>query len=187
MDRCIKVYCRVRPVGAQDLSLGAHEDGREFRKSSPEGSGGGASRESTPTNGIEDLQKHDAAGVHFESGIGLSASRCGDCSITTRRADVSGLLTPSDGTKVAVMHGAVRASGRRRERHRWGFTFDDVLENGCKQEEVYRRCASDIVDSVLAGVNGTVMACKWSIKVYLSVCVYARMSSDRYYSWQLVR
>lgn len=48
--------------------------------------------------------------------------------------------------------------GRRRDR--WGFTFDDVLEHGCRQHEVYRRCGKGVVNSVLMGLNGTVMACE---------------------------
>lgn len=169
MDRCIKVCCRVRPLGGLDLDLGAHEGGMEPRKCSPQGCCGSASRESTPTNGIEHLPKHDIADGHLKSAVlGPSVNRRGSCSITTSRADVSRLLTSSDGAKV-VMNGATRASGRRRDRDRWDFTFDDVLENGCEQEEVYRRCASDIVDSVLAGVNGTIMACKWCVEVCLPV------------------
>lgn len=53
--------------------------------------------------------------------------------------------------------------GQRRDR--WGFTFDDVLEDGCRQEEVYYRCAKCIVDSVLTGLNGTVIACKHAFAV----------------------
>ncbi|CAM9384138.1 unnamed protein product [Pylaiella littoralis] len=54
--------------------------------------------------------------------------------------------------------GARGCRRRRRRRDRWGFTFDDVLEDDCSQEEVYRKCAEDILQSVLTGVNGTVMA-----------------------------
>lgn len=53
--------------------------------------------------------------------------------------------------------GAVRG-GRRKDR--WGFTFDDVMESNCGQDEVYYRCAHDIVSSVLQGINGTIMACE---------------------------
>lgn len=52
------------------------------------------------------------------------------------------------------------ARNRRRRRGQWGFTFDDVLEDGCSQEEVYRKCAKEIVQSALAGVHGTIMACE---------------------------
>ncbi|CAN0533621.1 unnamed protein product [Scytosiphon promiscuus] len=34
------------------------------------------------------------------------------------------------------------------------------MEEGCRQDEVYRRCAKCIVDSALVGLNGTVMACE---------------------------
>lgn len=53
-----------------------------------------------------------------------------------------------------------RARNRRRRREQWGFTFDDVLEDGCSQEEVYRKCAKDVLQSALSGVHGTVMACE---------------------------
>lgn len=53
-----------------------------------------------------------------------------------------------------------RARNRRRRRDQWGFTFDDVLEDGCSQEEVYRKCAKDVVQSALSGVHGTIMACE---------------------------
>ncbi|CAN0113942.1 unnamed protein product [Ectocarpus sp. 4 AP-2014] len=53
--------------------------------------------------------------------------------------------------------GARRVRGGAKN-DRWGFTFDDVLEPGCSQEEVYRKCAKDILESALNGVNGTIMA-----------------------------
>lgn len=59
--------------------------------------------------------------------------------------------------------GARRVRGGARN-DRWGFTFDDVLEAGCSQEEVYRKCAKDILESALNGVNGTIMACELSLQ-----------------------
>lgn len=55
--------------------------------------------------------------------------------------------------------GAKRVRGGARN-DRWGFTFDDVLEAGCSQEAVYRKCAKGILESALNGVNGTIMACE---------------------------
>ncbi|CAM9751393.1 unnamed protein product, partial [Ectocarpus sp. 8 AP-2014] len=70
--------------------------------------------------------------------------------------------------------GARRVRGGARN-DRWGFTFDDVLEAGCSQEEVYRKCAKDILESALNGVNGTIMAygCTGAGKSY------TMMGSDR--------
>lgn len=68
------------------------------------------------------------------------------------------IQSSSSGT--AAREGRGATGYRRGRKDRWGFTFDDVLEDGCSQEEVYRKCAEDIVQSVLTGVNGTVMACE---------------------------
>lgn len=75
------------------------------------------------------------------------------------RQDGSVLLTGSNSTPSTREGGGARDS--RRGRDRWGFTFDDVLEEGCTQEEVYKRCAKDIVQSLLRGVHGTILACKY--------------------------
>lgn len=71
-----------------------------------------------------------------------------------------GSSTADDDDAVAARHLSAGARGGRRRRGSWGFTFDDVMEEGCRQDEVYRRCAKCIVDSALVGLNGTVMACE---------------------------
>lgn len=42
-------------------------------------------------------------------------------------------------------------------RDRWSFQYDHVLHNA-SQETVFESLASGVVDSVLDGVNGTIMA-----------------------------
>lgn len=76
---------------------------------------------------------------------------------------------PTIGSDTATAREGSRARNRRRTRDQWGFTFDDVLEDGSSQEEVYRRCAKDIVQSALAGVNGTIMACESTEKCIATV------------------
>lgn len=67
---------------------------------------------------------------------------------------------PTSSSGTAAAREGSRARSTRRRRGQWGFTFDDVLEDGCSQEEVYRTCAKDVVQSALAGVHGTIMACE---------------------------
>lgn len=78
--------------------------------------------------------------------------------IENRCVHIQQPCSSSSGT--AAREGSGAKGYRRRRKDRWGFTFDDVLEDGCSQEEVYSKCAADIVQSVLTGVNGTVMACE---------------------------
>lgn len=84
-----------------------------------------------------------------------------------------GLARPTGTSTAAAREGSGPRGCRRRRRDRWGFTFDDVLEDGCSQEEVYHKCAEEIVQSVLTGVNGTVMACE-SKCVCVYVCYYCQ-------------
>ncbi len=76
------------------------------------------------------------------------------------RQDGSVMLTGSSSAPSTREGGGARDSSRR-GRDRWGFTFDDVLEDGCTQQEVYKRCAKDIVQSWLSGVHGTILACEY--------------------------
>lgn len=143
---CVRVCCRVRPLRAPPVGSNSNAHCSST-----------ASLEATPVGKIKRLHG-DSADSHLES-------RSGRGSISATRAAARRQLGNSpDSTEVVLDgYGATTRSknaGRRRNTDRWGFTFDDVLENGCEQEEVYRRCARDIVHSVLAGVNGTVLACE---------------------------
>ncbi|CAM9511567.1 unnamed protein product [Ectocarpus sp. 6 AP-2014] len=89
-------------------------------------------------------------------------------------AEQSSVLAGQSGSSSTARWGARTVRGGSRN-DRWGFTFDDVLEAGCSQEEVYRKCAKDILESALNGVNGTIMAygCTGAGKSY------TMMGSDR--------
>lgn len=142
---CVRVCCRVRPLRAP-----------------PQESNGNAvcstpSLEATPVGKTKRL--------HGDSADNPLESKTRRNSISATRAAARHQVGNSPDSTAVVINGSGatarwKNAGRRRNTDRWGFTFDDVLENGCEQEEVYRRCASDIVHSVLNGVNGTIMACE---------------------------
>ena len=48
--------------------------------------------------------------------------------------------------------------GVNNQPHEWSFTFDGVLGPHASQEGVYDAAARDVVESVLQGFNGTVLA-----------------------------
>ena len=87
------------------------------------------------------------------------------------------LLTGSSSAPSTGEGGGARDS--RRGRERWGFTFDDVFEDGCTQEEVYKRCAMDIVHSSLSGVHGTIMACEYIGNYCLGIGWYTGTPIER--------
>lgn len=114
------------------------------------------SRESAPIE-IEDRR------VHLKSGPALVAQ--------SGSGSVAGRLSSGLG------------GGRRRDR--WEFSFDDVLEKGCTQDEAYRRCAKAIVDSVLQGVNGTVMACEWRGRRIERSAMFFLLCPGRHKRWSI--
>lgn len=130
----IKVCCRIRPLGTTTHVGGTSISTDEITDDCAKD---GSRVESTPIEAVDcrvHVKSEPTAGLRDGGGGGGGGAYCGRST------------------------GGVRGGGRRRDR--WGFTFDDVMEQGCRQDEVYRRCAKGVVDSVLMGLNGTVMACE---------------------------
>lgn len=109
---------------------------------------------------IRPLGSTEATDAHREAGSRGS----NPVEIVDRRVHLNSELAAVVGPAGSNSYTAGRLSSGvtgGRKRNRWGFTFDDVLEDGCEQDEVYRRCAKNVVDSVLVGFNGTIMACEF--------------------------
>lgn len=119
------------------------------------------SAETNATDLLED------SGSHIQSaGPSLALLARGD----SRSSNSSN--NSSSSTAGRASNGESKTKGVRRKRDRWEFTFDDVLEDGCSQHEVYQKCAQDIVESVLAGINGTTMACEIEYACDHSLCAF---------------
>jgi hypothetical protein len=73
--------------------------------------------------------------------------------------------------RVTVLNPRAATGASRNVADRWEFVLTDVLADA-SQEAVFSRCALDIVESVLAGYNGTIMAYgqTGSGKTYTMVC-----------------
>ena len=136
----IAVCCRIRPPETADSSSSTYARHSREGRSRPRGS--------TP---IETDQRHVRLKPEYAALAEQNIFHGGG--ITMNSNATAAAAAAAAGHLPAGVRG-----GRRRGR--WGFTFDDVMEEGCQQNEVYRRCAKSIVDSALVGLNGTVMACE---------------------------
>lgn len=143
----IAVCCRIRPPETIDSSTtSSSTDAKQSRE------GRSRSRGSTP---IETDDRHVRLKPEYAA-------------LAEHNTIHGGGIAGSAAAAVAAGRLSTGARGGRR-RGSWGFTFDDVMEEGCRQDEVYRRCAKCIVDSALVGLNGTVMACELSLSSLLRV------------------
>ena len=145
----IAVCCRIRPPKTTDSRSSSSSSSNSDTSQSRDWSRV-SSRGSTPI-------EIDNRSVHLKPAYAALAEH-------NNASNSSGRGSSTAAAVVAAAAAAGRLSagarGGRRRRGSWGFTFDDVIEEGCQQDEVYRRCAKCIVDSALVGLNGTVMACE---------------------------